>query len=150
MLKESLVYSSEKFIKIFTRFILSIWIIRLLGPTQFGEYSLAFTIVISVFSISSMGVETLLTRDVKCLIHKRGLIIYTSFILRLIISLILALLLIVYFAVINYDQEFFLLIFLITISQIFNSFVIIESFFLALKKPFPIAITSLISNSNSS
>ena len=147
MLRESLVNSLEKLIKVFSRFILSIWIIRLLGPTQFGKYSLAFTIVISVFSISSMGVETLLTRDIKCLAHKRGLIIYTSFILRLIITLILAFLLIAYFSFINYDPEFFLLIFLISISQIFNTFIIIESFFLALKKSFPIAIISLISNS---
>ena len=70
MIKDSIIYIVEKFLRLISNFLLSLWIIRIIGPTEFGNFSLALTIVILLFSFSDLGIESIIAKDIKCLEKK--------------------------------------------------------------------------------
>ena len=136
MIKDSIIYIVEKFLRLISNFLLSLWIIRIIGPTEFGNFSLALTIVILLFSFSDLGIESIIAKDIKCLEKKRGQIIFTAISLKLIISIFLTIFIALYLLIAKNDFKINYLILILSIGQCISSFGYIESYCIGIKKSY--------------
>lgn len=108
-----------------------IWVVRYLGPTQFGILSYAQSVAIILFTIAGLGFEAVI---VKALVDKQFStedILGTSLFLKLIASLLVIAVLSIVLIFNQLDIETNILILIISFSGFFLSFNIIDCYFQA-------------------
>lgn len=103
-------------------FIYNVLIARYLGVSDYGIFSfaLAFVTIIAIFT--DLGLNTILTREIA--IHKQKTEKYTNMVFSIKLILVFAVLLfsVVFLWAMNYQNELFNVVFLITFSVIFVAF----------------------------
>ncbi len=125
-------------------FLTTAYIARNLGPTNYGELSYAISFV-SIFSfISVLGIDQVLYRDIVKFPENKNQYLGSALILRLSASLVAILLCISFAFLISPKDVSLLLIFLLSITFIFNSFQIISYEFQADVKSKHISIFAIL------
>ncbi len=121
----------DKFFKLFTGFIVGIWVVRYLGPEQFGIWSYALAFVSFISIISFTGLSEVVVRDLIKDEKRSGKIMGTSFAIRMvgaILTFLVSLLLIPFF---KQDFEMFIYVAIIAFGIIIQSFDVTELWFQA-------------------
>jgi O-antigen/teichoic acid export membrane protein len=124
----------ERIIRILISFVVSIYVVRYLGPKDFGLYSYVLSFFWLFGSLSTVGLEAISTREIVKQPERADEINGTVFILRLIGSLA-AIILIGITLLITGEDSFTALLILITSSSfLFQSFSVIEYYFRGIVK----------------
>ena len=124
--------SFDRFFQIGVSLLVIIWVVRYLGPEQFGTLSYAgvFSSIFGVFA--TLGLGSILVRDIVSNMEKKDVLLGTGFALMFCAAIISFLISI--FAALFFIQNDFFLVILITITAfpvIINSLSIIDYFFSA-------------------
>ncbi|MEJ2506409.1 MAG: oligosaccharide flippase family protein, partial [Ignavibacteriaceae bacterium] len=124
----------ERILRIIISFIVTIYIVRYLGPKDFGLYSYVISFSWLFGAFSTLGLEAIAVREIVKYPDKQEEINGTVFTLRL-LGGIIAIVLIASTVFIT-GEEFYtsILIFIASVSFIFQSFSVIEYFFRAIVK----------------
>lgn len=110
-------------------FFIGVWVVRYLGPENYGilSYALAF---VGIFSfIASLGVDSILNRELVKYPEKRDELMGTAFRLKLIGGLIAFIITIIFVFIINPSNLIKFLVIIYSFTLIFQSLNIISTFF---------------------
>ncbi|MDN3547641.1 flippase [Mucilaginibacter aquaedulcis] len=121
---------SDKILRMGVGLVVGVWIARYLGPENFGKwnYGLALTGVFA--AVSTLGLDSLVVKDLVKVGSDEKIILGTSLVMRLVGSVVAVILsyLIVFFTERN-DIQMQLIVFVLSLSFIFQSFDVIDLFF---------------------
>lgn len=121
----------EKVLRIIAEIFVGIWVARYLAPDNFGilNYSLSYVFIFS--AVATLGLDTIVVRELVRDEQKRNLILGTSFVLKIIGAVLLFILLGVSLFLLQVETSTLIFILIIGASSIFKSFNVIESYFQA-------------------
>lgn len=120
---------SEKILRIFLGIFVGVWITRYLGPEQFGLFSYAQSFVALFSAVATLGLDGIVIRELVLDESKRDILLGTSFLLKLIGSIILLIFLAVAVIFTSNDMYTNMLVFIIASATIFQSFNVIDFYF---------------------
>ncbi len=120
---------SEKVFRIAIGFIITIYVIRYLGPSQFGLLSYVTSFVLLFSAIAALGLDNIVVRDMVNESESRDELLGTSFFLRIAGSATAFILIVITAFFISENSYNFLLILIIAISTIFQTFNVIDLYF---------------------
>jgi len=124
----------ERILRIVISFIVSVFVVRYLGPKEFGIYSYAISFAWLFASISTLGLESISTRELVKNSDKRDEINGTVFSLRLLGSIACIITTAIVLLLIGEDTYTTILILIFSGSFIFQSFSAIEYYFRGIVK----------------
>lgn len=133
----------EKASRIISGILVGILVVRYLGDQQYGIISLGLSIIGVLTIISTLGLDSLIVREIITRKDQSEIILGTSFTLRFLGS-ILVVLLTTAWAYINKPIDIVLIFFLLSLSIVFQSFAVIDFFFQSQVKGKITAITQVI------
>lgn len=119
----------EKILRMFMGLFVGIWVARYLGPDQFGLLSYAQSFVFLFTAIATLGLDSIVVRELVKDDSQRQALLGTSFTLKLIGSLCILPLLWVGVQFTSNDSYTNLLIFIIASGTIFQSFNVIDFYY---------------------
>jgi len=120
---------SEQFIKLLSIFIVNIFIARYLGPEQFGLLSFCIGVVAIALSISRLGMESVLIRELIENIDKVNVYIGTAFLLILLTGVFCVLTLYLMLNIFDVDQNTKQYILLLSLCLIPQAFLVLDYHF---------------------
>ena len=121
----------ERILRIIISFVVVIYVVRYLGPKDFGLYSYVLSFTWLFVAISTLGLETISVREIVKQPQKKDEIIGTVFTLR-ILGGIAAIILIGLTLIISHEDIYIsILILIASTAFIFQSFSVIEYYFRA-------------------
>lgn len=125
-------------------FFVNVYIVRSLGPEKYGLVSYVISYV-SMFSfLASFGIDSILYVDLIKQPEKKDELIGTAFLLRTVSAFLTIALVLVTFLFNHNDFYTNFLIFIVSLSFLFQSFGVINIFFQAKVQSKPVAINSLV------
>lgn len=120
---------AEKILRMTVGLFVGIWIARYLGPEKFGLFSYAQSFVALFTAFATLGLDSIVVRELVKDESRRDLLLGTAFILKLIGAGIFLVLLASVTALQNNDSLTNTLIFLIASGTLFQSFNVIDFYF---------------------
>jgi O-antigen/teichoic acid export membrane protein len=122
---------AEKILRMFMGLFVGIWVARYLGPEDFGLLSYAQSFVFLFVTISTLGLDGIVVRELVKNEAKRDVLIGTAFILKLIGAVVILPVLGAAVQMTSNDTLTNLIVFAIASSAIFQSFNVIDFYFQA-------------------
>lgn len=119
----------EKIVRMILTFFVGIYVVRYLGPEQFGLLGYAIGFVGLFSTISTLGLDGIVTRELVKSPDKKDLLLGTAFLLRIIGAVMSVSLLAVGLLITQDDSSTIILMFIIASSTFFQSVGVIEYFF---------------------
>ena len=119
----------EKLLRMFMGLFVGIWVARYLGPEQFGLLSYAQSFVFLFTAIATLGLDSIVVRELVKDNSQRNVLLGTAFTLKLIGSLCILPLLWLGVQFTSNDSYTNLLIFIIASGTIFQSFNVIDFYY---------------------
>jgi len=119
----------EKILRMIVGLFVGIWVARYLGPEQFGLFSYAQSFVGLFAIIATLGLNSIIVRDLVKKTDHRDVLIGTAFVMMLIAAFIVLLLLAIAITFTSDNFNTNILIFLIASAMIFQSFNVIDFYF---------------------
>jgi PST family polysaccharide transporter len=136
----------EKVFRMSLSLLIGVWVIRYLGPQQYGMYSYALAIVGLLVPLSRMGLPKIAVRNLVCDPSARDKVLGTAFILEVIGGTAVIPLSILISFLFRSDEKLVLLIVgIISISELLRSFEVIDFWFSSKVQAKYIAIANIIS-----
>ncbi len=119
----------DKFSRLLVSLFIGIFIVRYLGPTDFGDFSFVLAIIGTITPLAAFGISTILSRDLLKYPKKRDVILSTALCVRLLVAVgcVVALLLLLFFS--GVSTTIFVLAFILSFSFLFDSFNTLNSLF---------------------
>ncbi len=120
----------ESALRMSINLLVGVWLARYLGPSSFGTYNYALSLVSLFGPISALGLNGIVTRDIVRNPQEDKEILGSAFILRLIASFI-SLVVVVgsYWLLHSEDDQIKVLIFILSIGNLFSAFQVIDFWF---------------------
>ena len=142
----------EKVLRMFMGLFVGIWVARYLGPEQFGLLSYAQSFVFLFTAIATLGLDSIVVRELVKDNSQRNVLLGTAFALKLIGSLCILPLLWLGVQFTSNDSYTNLLIFIIASGTIFQSFNVIDFYYqssvlskyVAFANTITLAVTSIV------
>ena len=122
----------ERVVRVLVALIIDVWIARYLGPEKFGLLSYAVSFVGLFSAISSLGLNSIVIRDLVKNPEKRNEILGTAFWLKITGALLMIVLLAVALQLTNADAYTKILVFIVASGVVFQSFNVIDFYFQSL------------------
>ena len=120
-------YLSEKLLRLTGAFLVSAWVARYLGPQQFGTLAFAMGLVAMIGFLGSLGLESLVVRDLVQHPERESRIASSYFSLRLAGAALVPLIACGYVAVTNPgDRELLLVVGILASGVLFTSFDVVD------------------------
>ena len=119
----------EKIIRLIVTFIVGILIIRYLAPNEFGLLSYAMSIVGIFAAVSSLGIDSILTRELVKYPEQKDLLLGTAFSFKLIGAALSTMLLLAALPFMPNDAFTNIMILIIASATFFQSFNVIDFYF---------------------
>lgn len=119
----------EKISRMFIGIFVISWIARYLGPQQFGLLNYAQSFVFLFTAISTLGLDSIVVRELVKKEDNRNKLLGSAFFLKLIGALILLPIIVIIVQFTSNDNYTNLLIFIIAFATIFQSFNVIDFYF---------------------
>ena len=120
---------TERIVRLVVNFLINIYIIRYLGPDDFGLLSYAISFAALFTTISTLGLDNLLVRDLIKEPEKRDEYLGSVFFMKLFGSLSSFLLIAMVVLLTNEPFLTIIMIFLVASSTLFQSFNVIDYYF---------------------
>ena len=140
----------ERLIRTFVGFFVSIWIARYLEPVQYGVLSYAQSYVYLFAVIATLGLDNILVRELVENHHSKNRILGTAFFLKLTASFIIFPLMYLSVHIFNNDNNVDILIYIIALSIIFQSFNVIDGYYQSIVQSKYVVIANLVTMTLSS
>ncbi len=121
----------EKILRILLAFIVSIFLARYLGPSDYGLFNYVLSLTGLFTILSSLGLENILIREIVQNPDKEDELLGTGFRLRIIGSFLSILLTIITAIIIEEPLSTLILIIIISSATIFQSMMVVEQYFQA-------------------
>ncbi len=134
----------EKVLRIVAALTVGVWVIRYLGPSDYGILSYAQSFVGIFAAFSTLGLAEILSRDLVNYPEKKYTLIGTSFFLQVFGSVLLMTCLFVSFIFNENDELTNKIIIIIGLLTFISSFNVINSYFLSIVKNDAIVIVSIV------
>jgi len=122
---------SEKILRMVVGLFVGVWVARYLGPDRFGLLSYAMAFVGLFVSISTLGLDGIVIRELVKDASKGDKLIGTAFWLKLVGGIVVLLVLAVAINITSNDAYTNLLVFIIASATVFQSFNVIDLYFQA-------------------
>lgn len=122
---------AERIVRIAINFFVTIYLVKYLGPDNFGLLSYAISFVTILASFAALGMDSIIVRDLIAEKNKSNAILGTSFYLRLVSSIISVLFIFIVLTLSHEELSTSLLILVISMSTIFQSLNVIDFYFQA-------------------
>lgn len=106
-----------------------VYVVRYLGPNNYGLFSYAGSFVGLFSAISALGLDNIVVRELVKNKKKRDELLGTTFVLKIIGSILVLIIIVIAVRLTNNDSFTNLLIFIIAIGTIFQSFDVIQFYF---------------------
>ena len=119
----------EKILRMAITFFVGVYVARYLGPSNYGLLSYVTSFVVLFSAIATLGLDNIVVRDLVRDEKKRDELLGTTFVLKIIGSILLLGILAVAVRFTTNDNFTNLLIFIIALATIFQSFNIIDFYF---------------------
>ena len=119
----------EKIIRLIVTFIVGILIIRYLAPNEFGLLSYAMSIVGIFAAVSSLGIDSILTRELVKYPEQKDLLIGTAFSFKLMGAALSTIFLLAALPFMSNDGFINIMILIIASATFFQSFYVIDFYF---------------------
>jgi len=120
---------AEKILRILISFLVTVLVIRYLGPEQFGLLSYAISFYGLFAAISVLGLENISIRELVKYPEKRDSILGSVFLLRLVGGIVTIILIALTLFISGERTDISILILIISTSAIFQSFSVIDYYF---------------------
>lgn len=134
----------EKVLRIIAALTVGVWVIRYLGPSDYGVLSYAQSFVGIFAAFSTLGLTEILSRDLVKYPQDKNTLIGTSFFLQIMGSVVLMICLFCSFYFNENDELTQKIIIIIGLLTFISSFNVINSYFLSIVKNDAIVIVSVI------
>ena len=121
----------EKILRIIISFVVTVLVIRYLGPEQFGLLSYAISFYLLFSAISVLGLETISIRELVKYAEKKDNILGTVFFLRLFGGILTIIIISLILFATDEQTDISILIIIVSTSAIFQSFSVIDYYFRA-------------------
>ena len=121
----------ERIIGMAVSFFVGVYVARYLGPANFGLYSYALSFVGLFAAITSLGLDSIVVRELVKDENKRDKLLGTSFVLKIIGSFLVIVIISVAVRFTSNDNLTNLLIYIVAIGTIFQSFNVVNFYFQA-------------------
>ncbi len=122
---------AEKVFKLVLSFVVNIYIIRYLGPTEFGILSYAISFVGLFAAISTLGLDSIIVRELVSEPDKRDAILGSTFFLKLIGAVLSIVLIGITLVAISENALNSLIILIISVSTVFQTINVVDFYFQA-------------------
>jgi O-antigen/teichoic acid export membrane protein len=122
---------AEKVLRMIMAFFVGVWVIRYLGPEQFGLFSYAQSIVGIFAMLSTLGLDSIVTRELAKKIEEKNNIIGTAIALKMAGAVLSLVILAGFVSLTSSDLYVNVLIFIIASAMIFQTLNVIDFFFQA-------------------
>ena len=119
----------EQILRLIAGFFVGVWVIRYLGPQQFGIFSYILAFVSIFSSIARLGLDSILVRDLVNEPNKRNDYLGTAFWLRFVSSVFMILAIFISSLIMSNDKLTNLYLLIVASGLIFQSFDVIDSYF---------------------
>lgn len=119
----------EKILRMFVGLFVGIWVARYLGPERFGLFSYAQSFVGLFTTIATLGLDSIVVRELVKDESKSNELIGTAFYLKLMGAILTLLVLVIATYFTSNDRYTNLLVFIIASATIFQSFNVIDMYF---------------------
>jgi len=135
----------ENLVKILVGFTISVYVIRYLGPKDFGLISYSLSIVGILTPFASLGLDAILFRNLINDSANEATLIYTAKVLKLLASIFLIIISIPILYFYTDQNDFFYIFTLLLIGLLIDVFALYKEYFLSIEKTKYITISSIIS-----
>lgn len=119
----------EKILRMFVGLFVGIWVARYLGPEDFGLFSYAQSFVGLFAAIATLGLDSIVVRELLKDENKRDKLLGTAFGLKFIGAIIVIVILTIAINFTSNDRATNILIYIIASATIFQSFNVIDFYF---------------------
>lgn len=133
----------EKVIRLSIGLFVSIWVTRYLGPTQFGVYSYAISFVGLFSVIATLGLDSIVVKELVKNQKKTGEILGTAFILKLFGAILVFFIITLALYLTSSDLQTKYIVYIISASVVFQSFNVIDFYFQSIVKSKFIAFANM-------
>lgn len=140
----------EKILRMFVGLFVGIWVARYLGPEQFGLLSYAQSFVFLFTVIATLGLDGIVVRDIVKNECQCDELLGTAFVLKLIGAVLILPILWLASQFTNNDGYTNILVFIVSLAAIFQSFNVIDFYYQAKVQSKYVALTNTLSLSLSS
>lgn len=142
----------EKILRMILWVFIFTWMARYLGTHNFGIFSYVESIISFLFILSTLGLDSVVIKELVKNKNERDRILGTTFILKIFTSIIIVISVSFYSLILNNEYPTNMLLLVISITLIFNSFNVFDLYFQSLvlskyvvfSKVFALIISSLI------
>lgn len=121
----------ERILRLIVGFFVLVWLIKYLGPKQYGYFAYAQSFVFLFTAVTTLGLDAIVTRELVKNPNRQTELLGTSFYMKLIGSIVLLIVLTIAIQFTSNDNMTNLFIFIIASSTIFQSFNVINFYFQA-------------------
>ena len=119
----------EKLLRMVVGLFVGIWVARYLGPERYGLLSYAMSFVGLFIAIATLGLDSIVVRELVKDESLRSKLLGTAFTLKLIGAFLMLIILAIAVHLTSNDYDTNLLIFIIASATIFQSFNVIDLYF---------------------
>jgi O-antigen/teichoic acid export membrane protein len=119
----------EKILRISVGLFVGVWVARFLGPKEFGIFSYANTVIFLFSAISTLGLDSIVVRELLSDGRRSNVLMGTTFGLKFAGAIITFPLLLLLLFFLKSDFSTSLIVFIIAISTVFQSFNVIDFYF---------------------
>ena len=138
-------FFSESILRIVLALLVGVWVARYLGPSNLGILSYAQSYVALFLAFSTLGLNSILERELVKTPDKANILLGTAFVLQTIGSFILTLLLLVSIFITGEDNESITMILIFGSVTFLESFLVIRIYFQSVVKGKYPALAGIIS-----
>ncbi len=118
----------EKMSRIISGILVGVLVARYLGPDQFGLISYALNVVAIFTVFSTLGLDSIVVRELITRTEHKNNILGTTFLMRLIGAIIVVIAATIYSSMRDNNQQTFI-VFLVSLSIIMQSFTVVDFYF---------------------
>jgi len=133
----------ERVFRVFVNFFVMVWLIRHLGPSDFGIYSYVISFVILFATMAKFGLNNILVKKIVEGGVDPGALVNSAFTLKFFGSLLIFLLMLIVLQLFEHEESVNLYIAIIGMGFIFQSLDVVEYYHQAIVNMKPIVIAKL-------
>lgn len=119
----------EKVLRLVAALFVGAYVARYLGPSRYGEFNYALSLVTLFSAFSTLGLDQIIVREVIADKHDRGKLMGTAVVIRLCGAIVILGILAIFILSTQTSRETALLILVIVASFFFDSFGVIDYYF---------------------
>jgi len=127
VLRNTLFQFVDKFVSIITTVFIGAWVIRYLGPEDFGLLSYVISAVVILTSFTRLGLNNIVVRELTKRKSDVSIILSSAFVLKILASVLVYILTV--FLLYMYDSKYFVMYVIVSLAIVFQSIEVVSFYF---------------------